>query len=42
MRAGCALSDVGRAAPPSGALRRGRGSAKLALLSFAMMIVSLD
>jgi MFS family permease len=42
MRASCAPSDAGRAAPPSGALRQDRGSARLALLSFAMMIVSLD
>jgi MFS family permease len=42
MRASCAPSDADRAAPPSGALRQDRGSARLALLSFAMMIVSLD
>src|SRR5262249_16703630 len=42
MRASCAPPDAGRAAPPSGALRRDRGPARLALLSFAMIIVSLD
>ena len=42
MRASCARSAADRAAPPSGALRQDRGSARLALLSFAMMIVSLD
>src|SRR6266516_960903 len=42
MRASCAPSDAGRAAAPSGAPRQDRGSARLALLSLAMMIVSLD
>jgi MFS family permease len=42
MRASCAPPDASRAAPPSGALRPDRGPARLALLSFAMMIVSLD
>src|SRR5262249_53886879 len=42
MRASCGLADADRAAASSGALRRDRGSARLALLSFAMMIVSLD
>ena len=42
MRAGCAPSDATRADPPAGALRRDRGAARLALLSFAMLIVSLD
>jgi MFS family permease len=42
VRASCALSDAGRAAPPPGVLRQDRGSARLALLSLAMLIVSLD
>jgi MFS family permease len=42
MRASCAPSDADRAAPPAGAPRRDRGAARLALLSFAMLIVSLD
>ena len=42
MRAGCAPSDAARAAPPASALRRDRDAARLALLSFAMLIVSLD
>jgi hypothetical protein len=42
MRASCAPSDAGRAGAPFGALRQGRGPARLALLSLAMMIVSLD
>jgi MFS family permease len=42
MRASCAPSVADRAAPPAGAPRRDRGAARLALLSFAMMIVSLD
>jgi MFS family permease len=42
MRASCAPSGAGRVAAPAGASRRDRGAARLALLSFAMMIVSLD
>src|SRR5262245_9007105 len=42
MRANCAPAGADRAAPPAGAPRRDRGAARLALLSFAMMIVSLD
>ena len=42
MRASCAPSEADGAAPPAGALRRDRGAARLALLSLAMLIVSLD
>jgi MFS family permease len=42
MRASCVRSGADRAAPPTGALRRDRDAARLALLSFAMLIVSLD
>jgi MFS family permease len=42
MRASCVPSAADGAAPPVGALRRDRDAARLALLSFAMLIVSLD